>query len=301
MLISLAENLFTTYYFDEDKFGVITIALIFCFEPILDSCVKQLMNCTECSWDNFLYDLISEGLQCFLYIHFCDYTDLSRIAIPAMMAAQVFLIILLKVKEVCCSTAKEETDEQKEAAFMAELLGWIQGNCMTLCTGLLPLLYLLYQEEAPYRQKPFEMALAGYYWTQDVALQYNLKALKDSATEKGQQKVAAIMMNKSKTLKFTQLAQLAFSIYGMVLAWQYWFSPEIDAVFDKVFTMFSMVMSVCVGICLPCAACQIICGAGMNGGAPGGVPADVFGNADEGVDGPRVQSDQTSAEQSVEV
>ena len=36
-IIILGENLFTTYYFDEDKFGVITIALVVGFWPILDS------------------------------------------------------------------------------------------------------------------------------------------------------------------------------------------------------------------------------------------------------------------------
>ena len=60
---SLGENLFTTYYFDEEYFTPIYLALTFCFEPFAEPCIKQLMNCTECDWDNFTFDILSEGLH----------------------------------------------------------------------------------------------------------------------------------------------------------------------------------------------------------------------------------------------
>ena len=41
----------------------IYLALIFCFEPAADSCIKQPMNCTERDWDNLTFDTLSKGLH----------------------------------------------------------------------------------------------------------------------------------------------------------------------------------------------------------------------------------------------
>jgi len=275
-LISLAENLFTTYYLDEDKWGAIYLALIFCFEPMLDSIIKQLMFCTECDWDNFIYDLISEGVQCFLYIFFCSYSDEAKLWLPIMMAGQVGLMILLKVKEKCCDEPEEKTDEQKEQQAVMRCITWCQGNCMTLVSSLYPLFFLLYQEEAPYRQKTFEMVLAGNYWLADVQLQYQMKALEDAAggDNSGMFRLQA---NKSWTVRFTTLGTMAFGVYSAVLAWMYWFSPDIEETFDKVYTMIIMVGSCLYGPCLPCIIPMILCGGGMMSAGGPGAGADIFG------------------------
>jgi hypothetical protein len=273
-LISLAENVVTTIYFDEDTFGTINLALVFCFEPILDACVKQLMFCTECDWDNFVYDLISEGIQCFLYLYFCSYNETAKLVLPLMMAAQVFLMIVLKVKEKCCDEPEEKGEEQKAVEGMVRIVGCVQANCMTLCTSIFPLFYLLYQEEAPYRQKSFEIVLACYYWIADIAMQYQFQAMEEAAGG-DESKLSTLAQNKSWELKFANLSQLAFVVYTSVLAWQYWFSDDIKEDFDKGYTMFTMVMSCIMGCCLPCALLQGVMGKGQEG--EGHIPADIIG------------------------
>lgn len=265
MLLSLVENLFTTYYFDEDKFGVVPLVLVFCFEPILDSIVKQLMNCTECDWDNFLYDLISEGIQCFLFIHFCDYSDISKLILPLLMAGQVLIMIVCKIKEkVCEEKTEEKTEKQKEDEYKVNCAIWFHSNLTTLVLGLLPLFYLAYQEVAPYRQKPFEMILTGYYWSKEVEVQLYLEAAREVAvggdSMKLRDSMRLQMAHISWTLKFTRLCKLAFFVYIHVLAWMYWFSPDIEEVFDKVFTMITMISSPCILCSVPLELFRMMCG-----------------------------------------
>lgn len=279
-LVSLGENLFTTYYFDEEYFTPIYLALIFCFEPIIESCIKQLLNCTECDWDNFIFDILSEGLQCFLYIFFCSYSDEAKLWLPIMMAVQVFLMIVLKIKEKCCDAEEQLTQEQKDAASVMQCFSWCQGNCVTLVTSLFPLFFLLYQADAPYRQKTFEMILTGNYWLADVSMQNQMQAMEDAA--KGDSsRMLKMASGASWTVKITTLGQVAFMIYTYVLAWMYWFSPEIDKTFDKVYTMITMVSS-CTAVCwLPFLIFKTLCGGGMMPGGGDGMDPNIFGNPND--------------------
>lgn len=250
---SLAENVVTTLYFDEDHFGTITLALIFCFEPVLDAIVKQLMNCTKCDWDNFAYDLISEGIQCFLYIHFCSYDENAVLILPILMAIQVFCMIVLKVKEKC-SKQEEQSEEQKQMQQGLQVMGCIMANCQGVCTGIFPLFYLLYSEEAPYRQKYFEVVLACYYWVADISLQFQFTAVQEAMAGEG--KVSKCTLLEGKWIaRIASLLQFAFMVFTAVLAWIYWFSGDCNEDFDKGYTMFTMVMS-CFIICYPCALMQ---------------------------------------------
>eukprot|EP00931_Biecheleriopsis_adriatica_P091180 TRINITY_DN65081_c0_g1_i1.p1 TRINITY_DN65081_c0_g1~~TRINITY_DN65081_c0_g1_i1.p1 ORF type:complete len:385 (+),score=40.52 TRINITY_DN65081_c0_g1_i1:46-1155(+) len=269
-LIKLSENVYTTFFFDEDKFGAIMIALVFCFEPILESIVKQLLTCTECDWVNFIYDLSSEGTQCFLFIYFCNFSEDAKIVLPAMMGSQVLLMIVLQVKKRCVDAPDEE---QTTVGRFMDCVTCCSANCISLVTGLMPLFFLLCQEEAPYRQKPFEVLLASSYWLNDIILQSYFHHMQEATKgfsrkdfeklsknfSKMQREAMKEAMRKSWVVRICIFGQLAFFIYCSVLAWIYWFSGDIREVFDKVYTMIQMVSSCLIG-CLPlcCSPCLVI-------------------------------------------
>merc|ERR1712224_575081 len=173
-----------------------------------------------------------------------------------MGAAQVFLMIVLKVKEKCFDEPAKKDEDQKMLASALRITGCIQANCATVCTSIFPLFYLLYQEGAPYRQKPFEIALACYYWVADVTMQYQYQAVEEAVAsgEGGKEDTdvtRTYAQKKSNVIsKFANLCQMAFGIYTCVLAWMYWFSDDISETFDKVFTMITMVLS-CLWVCVP--------------------------------------------------
>jgi hypothetical protein len=264
-LCSLAENVYTTLYFDDGRFHIIFIAMVFCFEPILDACVKQLLNCTKCDWHNFLYDLLSQGGKCFLYIYFCSFAEMAVYVLAALMGGQVLTIIALKVKQKCMDSAEEiyERERERELAVAAQCMRavWcVSSNSFTLFSSLFALAYLLYQdEEAPYRQKSFEIVLACYFWVCDIGLQYQFKALLDAVGPAGKASIRAMLQCRSITVMLAQVAQLGFAVYVAVLAWMYWFSTDIEETFDKVYTIATMVLSCIEGIVFTSVAVSMLC------------------------------------------
>lgn len=262
-MISLGENVYTTFYFDEDKFGAMNIALIFCFEPILKAVVKHL-----CEWNSFIYDFVSEGIQCFLFLYFCSYREDAQIILPALMAAQVFLMMVLKVKEKYVDKQpdkqpEDQTDKEMAAKEPKEEISdkafWKGCNVIRivftgLATGLPPLFYLCYQDEAPYRQKQFEVVLTCYYWVAGLSIQYRQQVMVQAVAEPDSidgKKLVAM----AGRIRWPDWCQLAFVVYVNVLAWMYWFSGDMEANFDHVFTMITMVTSCST----PFFACGLCC------------------------------------------
>jgi hypothetical protein len=257
-LIAVAENLYTVFQFDEDKFGAMYIALVLYIDPIATMVMKRY----QAKWGQLTSDISQEGCSCFLFMWFCNFEEEAVIVLIAMTAVQVLLIVVLYVKENCI-VAPEDTS--KNAVMNGA--GWKNVTCCFslsayIVYGGIPLPYLLYQDEAPFRQKPFEVVLACWLWLNDLGMQAQYKKLEETLqgigdnfedAEKANEAIAEAVKNMPPTrvMQFTRLSQPAFFVYLSVLAWMYWFSDDIGADFDKGYTMFTMVMTSIMVCCGP--------------------------------------------------
>eukprot|EP00931_Biecheleriopsis_adriatica_P060048 TRINITY_DN36034_c0_g1_i1.p1 TRINITY_DN36034_c0_g1~~TRINITY_DN36034_c0_g1_i1.p1 ORF type:complete len:320 (-),score=48.20 TRINITY_DN36034_c0_g1_i1:168-1058(-) len=252
-LITLAENLYTVFKFDEDKFGAMTIAVVLYCEPIYMMLTKN----SRSKFGIFISDLMQEVGFCIIFMYFCSFTEDAVIVLPAMGAVQVLLSVVLYVKENCIVTPQATTKNQiiKTAKCCASLFFY-------LIFGAIPLPYLLCQDEAPFRQKPFEVVLTCYLWFSDIGMQAQnqkleeiLKGFGDTFEDAQEANEAIKNMNKnmpdSRVMQFAKMTQPAFFVYTSVLAWMYWFSGDIETDFDKGYTMFTMVMCSIMVCCAP--------------------------------------------------
>jgi hypothetical protein len=271
--LSLAEAILTVIYFDEDTFNPFVINVVFMFEPIVTTVVKVVIQ--TCA-PNLLFPVLmwgymSEAAQCFLYLYFSNYADEVLLLLPLLGGIQVFMMTMIYLWEACCKADEEETetkDVQRANACMAGC-GEIQAVIsLSVLAGVLPLICLTLQEEAPHREKSFEFVLAVYYWIIGVAASEG-KRLQERATQilsgKRDMGLSAGVGTavSTVTVALQILAGIAFMVYMNVLSWTWWFDDEIDKTWDKVYMMMQMVGGIMVGLTCCCMCCCMCCCGGV--------------------------------------
>lgn len=236
-LISLAEAVFTTVYFDEDRFGFSVLLLVFTLFPVADSIVKGIATCTDTIWDDYVIDFISEGFQAFLFLYYCSFSELSIFWIPMFMACQVFLKFIIHFREWWNKEPGPVSEDDRCNNIWKGCYTGFSGSCIALQGCLQAFLLLFWQDDSPFRTKKFEITIAVFTWFTEVFSVNRPLKYKDYP-----QKI------------ITDCIGLGYGIYMYYLCWSWWFSPDIRETFDKVFTMFGIVASVVMtaGLCCRC-------------------------------------------------
>lgn len=217
-------------------------------EPMADNIFKTLMKCTKSEWDDFAYDILSEGVQCFLYIHFSSYSDAALLWFPIILGVQVAMLIVQKVLDLM--DPQEETDDELRQSCMT----CCKENSMILFFSLQPLPLTLYQDNAPFTQTSFDTILTIFYFTQ--GLLFTLQSTQDEEKSKDekveQPREIALLTN---LLKF---AGAAMGIYVYILACIYWNSGKIETSHDKNYTLYIIIGGSTALVCLPCKLLPIL-------------------------------------------
>ncbi|KAL7560635.1 hypothetical protein ACA910_001319 [Epithemia clementina (nom. ined.)] len=202
--LNLAESLYTTYNFDDERFDFLWIAFTFTCFPWLDSLVKSVAYCTEATeWDDFVVDLVSEGIQAYLYIYFCSFAIDAKYWLSLLMAGQALLILVVYRKLLwscssslslwcCCSSspgrAREaqqendqpsttENDNNQEKGHRKSGFWWTSAKfflgCLSKCfvpslfaflLGSVTILYFVTQDDSPFQTTQFKVVFAVYAW-----------------------------------------------------------------------------------------------------------------------------------------
>lgn len=266
--ISLAEAILTVMYFDEDTFNPVVINVVFMFEPIVTTVVKVMIQTCfpDLLFPVLLWGGISEAVQCFLYLYFSNYADEVLLLLPLLGGIQVFMMTMIYLWEAWCKKEDTDSQEDKQAKACTEGCAEINAVCsLSIAAGVLPLICLTLQEEAPHREKSFEFVLAVYYWIIGIAGS-EAKRLKERMMQiaGGQRNmgfsagVGTAVSGVVLVLQF--LAVIAFLVYMNILSWSWWFDDEINKTWDKVYMMMQMVAGIVFGLTCCCLCVCMFCG-----------------------------------------
>ena len=75
-------------------------------EPMADNLVKWCLITSEAHW-GFAYDIISEGIQCGLFLHFSSFTAASKMWFPIFTCVQISCMALEKVLDAYCCPGED--------------------------------------------------------------------------------------------------------------------------------------------------------------------------------------------------
>eukprot|EP00450_Noctiluca_scintillans_P000031 CAMPEP_0194493144 /NCGR_PEP_ID=MMETSP0253-20130528/11461_1 /TAXON_ID=2966 /ORGANISM="Noctiluca scintillans" /LENGTH=311 /DNA_ID=CAMNT_0039334097 /DNA_START=18 /DNA_END=953 /DNA_ORIENTATION=- len=266
--ISLAEAILTVMYFDEDTYDPVVINVVFMFEPIVTTVVKVMIQTCfpDLLFPVLLWGYISEAVQCFLYLYFSNYVDEVLLLLPLLGGIQVFMMTMIYLWEALCKKKDTDSKEDKRVKACTEGCAEINVVCgLSIAAGVLPLICLTLQEEAPHREKSFEFVLAVYYWIIGIAgseakrLQERMKQIAGGERTMGFS--AGVGNAVSGVVMVLQLlAVVAFLVYMNFLSWSWWFDDEINKTWDKVYMMMQMVGGIIFGVICCCICACMLCG-----------------------------------------
>ena len=117
---------------------------MFLLEPIADNIFKFLMKCTETKWDDFAYGIVSEGVQCWLFIHFSSYSTAACLWFPVFCGVQVAMLILSKVLENVVDQPWQGMPKSDNAEIDDMCNECCNANCMVISSSITPLFLTLY-------------------------------------------------------------------------------------------------------------------------------------------------------------
>jgi len=166
-LIGLFEIMFTVFNFDEDSYGILQIALVFYLEPIISAifkfCMVGFMRRQVCICD-FLFEVVSESLQCWLYVRYCSYSDQAMLWLILSAVTQVFL----KTCAMSPFCADEGQGDGTQAEQYAEAIDSMGKDCApAICGAVIEgvgMLLLLIPGDSPFKEKTFEVPFAFMCW-----------------------------------------------------------------------------------------------------------------------------------------
>ena len=200
---------------------------MFLFEPIIDNIFKVLMKCTETEWDDFAYDIVSEGVQCWLFIFFSSYSTAACFWFPIFCGVQVAMLILSKVLELGMPKSDAESNDVLENC-CTQCYECCNSSCLVISSSITPLFLTLYQNNAPFRSNSFDVVLTCYYWLQGLTFM-----LQNPGLESGE---------KDFRDDLRVLLTGGFNFYTYILAWIYWESGDIIEDFDYGYTLFLIII-----------------------------------------------------------
>lgn len=209
-LLGLFEILFTVFNFDEDKYGVFNIALVFVLEPIITQAVQFVFVAFMYNGDPSVinlfmgvYEIASESIQCWLYVHFCSFSHQAILCLVLAAVAQIFLKSLNAGISACGANYEDMTEEEKAREVYES---YLTPSCVPTCFGgvfdCIGLLLLLIPD-SPFLEKSFEVPFACMCWL--IGLSINL-IIEDK--EK--------MYKDGKMTGEGETTQLAQAVYGMM-------------------------------------------------------------------------------------
>jgi len=241
---------------------------VFLLEPIADNIFKFLMKCTETKWDDFAYDIVSEGVQCWLFIHFSSYSTAACLWFPVFCGVQVAMLILSKVLELCeASNAKSDAEKEEEQSneLGMSCMDCCNANAIVISSSITPLFLTLYQNNAPFRSASFDVVLTCFYWIGGLGgvLQ---NSMMHELIENGSIEQKGQCEKLGKLLKFLSFA---FNFYMCVLAWIYWDSGDIEEDFDHGYMLHIIITGSILCGCLFCIGCAVMAGAPIGNGVGG--------------------------------
>lgn len=252
-LIGLFEILYTVFNFDEDKFGVVYIALVFVLQPLITYVVQVLLmafitgvtfSVTPLNVVLGVFEIASESIQCWLYIHFCSYSDQAILCLVLAAVAQIVLKTLNAVISAC-----SDNDDELTVEGMARM--W-SGMCVNTCFGTffdgIGLLLLLIPD-SPFQTKSFEVPFACLCWLVGVSL-----SLFSEDKDK--------MYKDPDMPDADQQTQLALNIWGVMGSAMFCMIPYtimITVHFYAKSTLPVYIFAIIMGSCCLCCSSIIVC------------------------------------------
>ena len=211
------------------------------FEPIVDNILKFLMKFTETEWDDFAYDIVSEGVQCWLFIFFSSYSTAACFWFPIFCGVQVAMLILSKVLELGMPKSDAESNDVLENC-CTQCYECCNSSCLVISSSITPLFLTLYQNNAPFRSNSFDVALTCFYWLQGLTTMLQNSALKSVGLTNTLQ-TNSLRIQYAWYLKlFRMFLGVGFNFYMYILAWIYWESGDIIEDFDYGYTLFLIII-----------------------------------------------------------
>lgn len=234
-LIGFVEIIYTVFNFDEEKYGIINIALVFYLQPIITYVAKLCAgNCLEGCLEsggcqnslhcfNTTFDLAAEIVQFIFFIHYCSMEQHAIVILGICTVLQSILIL--------CAPCFEDPAEKFE---MNEEIG--QGAIGCVCGAVFEgvgLALLFIPGDTPFKEKTYEVPFAFMCWLTSVF---------------------ACMITKEKSFgKFYDISLTSFIAttacmipYTVLLA-AHWYAE------------WKFSINIIVGICASCCCCCTMC------------------------------------------
>ena len=164
-LLTLAEAIYTTIAFDQEKFGFYYIAMVFMFFPMVESLFKLIAYCTLPTWDDILVDVTMEVAQAFLYLYFCSFEKSAMLILLTIMGIQIFFWIIL-----WCIKGDDNWKTTEQIATRS--LFCCVSNCSNIFVNIFGFLNLLMQINSPFRSLTYEIILAVGAWVANLNVSY---------------------------------------------------------------------------------------------------------------------------------
>ena len=94
IVLTLVENLFTIYGFDEEKYTEQMVFAVFVIHPIIMATSGAVSRQTATEWDDLIVAILAEVTQTLLFVMFCDYDTMKSAFLFAILAVQLMLLFL---------------------------------------------------------------------------------------------------------------------------------------------------------------------------------------------------------------
>lgn len=270
--LSLAEDLLTVKYFDEEKFNVFFLGVTFILVQVLGAWVQAIAECIPFKTPLTVWCVGREAIQCYLYIYFSSWNDDAVFFMSIVGGIQVGLYLAIWLHDMCVKQGDDEESTEERA-------GWACAGCCfnTFFIGILggtTIVFLAFEEESPFRQKQFEYCMAAYLWMFGFLSNDGLrqaKKMSGMAAQGDAESGSKVKVDNPLTMGLGAafsasmsalgvLVMIAFAIYQYVLAWEWCLDPKISKDFDKVYTMIMIVSNTILFPYLLCGICVCCCG-----------------------------------------
>lgn len=150
------------FKFDEDKYGVIYIALVFYLQPILTFVVKTLAQfCITNRCFSSAFDLAAEIIQFCLFCHFCNWQQQALVVLGICTVFQGILILL--------TPCFKEVKDVEEAASEDFAVGCL-STCVSAIFEGVGLALLLIPGDTPFKEKTYEVPFAFMCWLTSLVM-----------------------------------------------------------------------------------------------------------------------------------
>ena len=245
LFLDLVEGIITTIHFDEDQFGMWSLALFWIGWAFVHDTFKHVASkCTECEWDDCLVVCTFEGGQCCLYILFCHQD--AGMMWPLIILAIVQIVVKFTATVFLeCQSQDEKTriKQDKDQETKSNLIKCMRGPCGPVILSLLNLPLLLLQAESPFRAKWYEVALCVVLW-----LRQFMREIHGKASEESEDFVKRVQRTHGV------LVEMSWQVLNYVLSWSWGLSPDLTGTFDRIVTVTGIVTGI-----LSCCFCCLIC------------------------------------------